>query len=267
VLAVSLRDRRVPSDVAELIRRARRIGPIAALKLVPAVSGLLAKLTHRSTLALRMKGQRAPFRFRPGTSDKEVIEHIFIAGEYDWLPRHTPKTILDLGANIGATARYFLANIAGSRVIALEPDEGNHELLAANLAPFGDRAEAQHAAVWSRDTSIKVVRGEFLDGSEWTYQAKEHPDDSLPSVAAKSVPTIMEEAGLDTVDMLKIDIEGGELELFGSGSPEWLRRVKNISIELHGHDCETAFFRAMEPYDYSVERRGELTICLGIQPK
>lgn len=254
-------------NVAELARRARRIGPVAALKLLPAVSRLLTKLTRRPTLALHMKGQRAAFRFRPGTSDKEVIEHIFIAGEYDWLPRHSPKTILDLGANIGATARYFLENIAGSRVIALEPDEGNHELLAANLAPFGDRAQAQHAAVWSRDTQVKVVRGEFLDGSEWTYQAKEHPDDSLPSVPAKSVPTIMEEAGLDTVDLLKIDIEGGELELFGNGSTEWLRRVKNISIELHGDDCEAAFFRAMEPYEYGLERRGELTICLGIQSK
>lgn len=254
-------------NLAEFARRARRIGPIAALKLVPAVSALLAKLTRRSTLRLRMKGQPTPFRFRPGTSDKEVIEHIFIAGEYDWLPRHSPKTILDLGANIGATARYFLANISGSRVVALEPDEGNHELLAANLAPFGDRAEAQHAAVWSRDTNVKVVRGEFLDGSEWTYQAKEHADDSLPSVPAKSVPTIMDEAGLDTVDLLKVDIEGGELELFGDGSPEWLRRIKNISIELHGDDCEAVFIRAMEPYNYRLERRGELTICLGIQPK
>ena len=254
-------------NLAELARRARRIGPIAAVKLVPAVSGLLAKVTRRPTLGLRMRGQGGPFRFRPGTSDKQVIEHVFIAGEYDWLPPHAPRTIVDLGANIGATARYFLANVPGARVIALEPDPGNHALLAENVAAFGDRADARRAAVWSRDTTIRLVRGEFLDGSEWTYQAKEHPDDSLPPVPAKSVPTIMAEAGLDTVDLLKIDIEGGELELFGNGSPEWLGRVRNISIELHGDDCEQAFFRAMEPYDYRLERRGELTICLGIAPK
>ena len=81
--------------------------------------------------------------------------------------------------------------------------------------------------MWSRDTTLRLVRGEFLDGREWTYQAKEDPDTSLESVPAKSVSTVLQELGGESIDLLKVDIEGGELDLFSRGPQSWLPRVKN----------------------------------------
>jgi FkbM family methyltransferase len=257
---------KLPANRARaLFETGKRIGVAAALKLNPSLSAALVKLSRRHTLRLRLRNYPGAFTFRPGTSDYAVVSHIFVAGEYDWLREPAPATIIDCGANIGGTAFAFLSRFPHARLVALEPDEDNHAVLASNLEQFSDRAVALHAAVWSHDTTLRVVRGEHLDGSEWTYQAKEHPDSKLPPVAAKSIPTIMADAGFETVDLLKIDIEGGELELFSHGDCPWLERVKNISIELHGSECRDAFFSALEPYDYELEQHGELTACLDMR--
>jgi hypothetical protein len=69
------------------------------------------------------------------------------------------------------------------------------------------------------------------------------------------------------VDLLKVDIERSEIELFAKNTDSWLPRVKNICIELHGPDCEAAFFSALAPYDFEVSHSGELTICRDLRPK
>jgi hypothetical protein len=65
---------------------------------------------------------------------------------------------------------------------------------------------------------------------------------------------LIEEYGLDRVNLFKIDIEGAEYEVFSDpGSSEWLTSVDAIAIELHDRfrpGCSRAFF----------SRVGELTM-------
>jgi hypothetical protein len=74
-------------------------------------------------------------------------------------------------------------------------------------------------------------------------------------------------AGGTTIDLLKIDIEGAELVLFGDTAKQWLPQVRNICIELHGADCEEAFFNALADFEYELEYSGELTICRDLRLK
>jgi hypothetical protein len=71
-------------------------------------------------------------------------------------------------------------------------------------------------------------------------------------------------ARVSQIDLLKVDIEGGELELF-SGNTNWLTSVRNICIELHSADCERVFFDALKGFSYDLDRSGELTICRNIR--
>lgn len=267
MLEGSIRNRvtQLRRTLGDLRTRARAIGVSAALKLSPKVSQSLTLVTRRRFVTLELKGFHGELRFRPGTSDKEVIEQVFLTDEFSWLRRlDGVSTIVDCGANIGATAFLLLNAFPHARLVAVEPDPCNYEILSHNLEQFGGRATALRAAVWSTDTTLRLVRGEFLDGREWTYQAKEHPDSSLEAVEAKSLPTLLEELGVERIDLLKVDIEGGELDLFSNGPQAWLPRITNVSIELHGDACSNAFFGAMSRYDFELLRRGELTVCLGI---
>jgi hypothetical protein len=82
---------------------------------------------------------------------------------------------------------------------------------------------------------------------------------------ATSIAAILEESGFPQIDLLKMDVEKAEKEIF-SDHPEWLGRVRNIVIELHGEPCAKSFFEAMSRYRYDRTTLGELTVCSEIRP-
>src|SRR5258708_1829889 len=108
--------------------------------------GALAKIE----LAVSERSKR-DFYYRPGSvGDKGVIEQIFQNQDYELghfklterlmklgeteSRRGRELLIIDAGANIGAAALYFSFRFSGSRVIAIEPEKKNCELLRMNCA-------------------------------------------------------------------------------------------------------------------------------------
>ena len=79
--------------------------------------------------------------------------------------------------------------------------------------------------------------------------------------------SIIEKSGFTEVDLLKIDIEGAEREIFSADVSNWLPRVRNLCIELHGQACRVAFFDALAGYDFVHAQSGELDLCTNLQPK
>ena len=217
---------------------------------------------------LKLKGYPYPFFFRHGASDVRVIRQIFLKEEYRELRgEKNMGRIIDCGANIGCSAVYFLSKYPDAELIAVEPDEDNFRLLRKNLEPFGERARVLQAAVWPRNQRLRINRGHFGDGKEWSYQVRVCGDDEQADVTALSLETILNQFNWQQVDLLKIDVEGAELELFTSGYVPWLSRARNLAIELHDPDCEQIFLGAMAGYDYQVQRSGELTICRKIRAR
>ena len=76
----------------------------------------------------------------------------------------------------------------------------------------------------------------------------------------------MAESGFDEIDLLKIDIEGAEKEVFGAPDvDEWLSKVKVLTIELHDRmkrGCSYEFFKAMSKYHWHFALRGENLIFM-----
>jgi FkbM family methyltransferase len=205
-----------------------------------------------------------------GSSDIAVFHQIFICQEYSCLRElKEPSLVLDLGANVGFSAAYFLSAFPTTRVVVVEPDERNLEMCKVNLAPYGDRVMFLHGAVWSRPTILRLSKGTFGDGLEWATQVTEsiEEDGTSAGVQAWDVGSLIEISGGATVDLLKVDIEGAELTVFGASVGSWLHKVRNICIELHGKDCEEVFFDALQDFDYDLEYSDELTICRNLRPK
>jgi hypothetical protein len=82
-------------------------------------------------------------------------------------------------------------------------------------------------------------------------------------VRAVTVTDVMREFGLGTIDLLKVDIEGSEKELFAAPG-DWIEHVDAICMELHDRfkpGCTRTFFGAVE--DFAIEvRRGEDVLVL-----
>jgi FkbM family methyltransferase len=206
-----------------------------------------------------------PLKFRlRGSSDMLVFDQIFMDDGYLRLcGLKDVSLILDLGANTGISAAYFLSNFPKARVVAVEPDSDNLKLCKANLAPYGDRVLLLHGAVWDECTTLRLIKGKM----EWGTEVAKPVEGTVGDVQAWDMQHLIEMGGGGTVDLLKIDIECAERMLFGNPPLEWLPRVRNLCIELHNAECEEVFFRAMADFDYELENGVDCIICWNIRQK
>lgn len=185
---------------------------------------------------------QCPFYFREASSDESVVQQIFVNEDYSLrrLAMHgqisefvTAKLlsglrplIIDLGANIGASAMYFALSYPNSKVIAVEPDPGNFELLSKNMHAFD--CIPVKAAVASEKGYVKLCDPGY---GHWGFRTEVDTDGEIETV---TVPELVSKYGGEGFFpfIVKIDIEGAEAELFSSNS-EWVDFFPVLIIELH----------------------------------
>jgi hypothetical protein len=120
----------------------------------------LIKLTSRHA--------RYPLLARPGTSDLSVFRQVFLQREYACLDDvQAPRFIVDCGANVGYSSASLLTRSPQARVISVEPDAGNYEILVKNMAPYGNRVRTIRGAVWSHSTHLTMASTGYRGGEEW----------------------------------------------------------------------------------------------------
>ena len=71
---------------------------------------------------------------------------------------------------------------------------------------------------------------------------------------------LLDEAGIETLDLLKMDIEGAEFEVLTMAPERWLKRVRMIMVELHERyrtGCAAALDQVIRAGHYRVTRSGE----------
>lgn len=217
------------------------------------------KIKWPETVTVELSGTDTKIRLRTFSSDIDVFEQIFIDEDYRCGVNLEPKTILDAGANIGLSAVYFALSFPGADIIALEPEDTNYRFLEFNTKNFS-RITLLKKGLWYKNTKLNITN---LDEAKFSFSLAE--DDKSPdAVEGVTVDELMQEYGLETIDILKIDIEGAEKEVF-TGKPAWLSKVKMIFIELHDSKktgCSRAFYTAVDPYVKEELRRGENVVII-----
>ena len=199
---------------------------------------------------------------RPGTSDLLCFRQVFVRDEYGPVLDNVrdPKLIVDCGANIGLTSAVLAHRFPNAKIIAVEPDEANYHLATRNLEQYGSRITLLKAAIWSHACGMQMIPSS-VEGSYWGQRVAETSDGAVRGI---DIPGLLEFAKADRIDLLKIDIEGAEKQLFSEGAGRWLAYVDNIVIELHGPECEQAVNRALEGFRFRTETSGELKLFLNI---
>jgi FkbM family methyltransferase len=247
--------------------RLQRYGKCFNLGMFPALvyiaQGIRKKYAaSRQPFSLYSRNSQFPVKCRPGTSDLAVFDQIFIDREYRCLDAlGDAGLIIDCGANVGYSSAYLLSRFRNSHVIAIEPDAGNYAQLAANLAPYGSRAEIIRSAVWSHPAGLVLSEDTFGDGREWSRTVREARVDEVPEMMAIDVGTLLERSGHDRISILKVDIEGAERVVFASNYQHWLDRVDNLVIELHSEECRSIFMAAIADQGFDLWECDELTVC------
>ncbi len=88
-------------------------------------------------------------------------------------------------------------------------------------------------------------------------------------IPAISISEIMSKFGAEDIDVLKIDIEGSEIEILNKHH-DWLDSVKTLFIELHDRfqpGCTEALRNALNNYTYDESVSGESIVIKNLHKK
>jgi FkbM family methyltransferase len=170
-----------------------------------------------------------PLLARPLSTDRKVIREIFCDEGYHPIHGWTYRSVLDCGANVGIFAAYAQSQ-AGDTLrtyVGAEPDPASFSILSemVRLRGMQSISTLYQAAVARADGTARFdTRGE-----SWAHRLS---DQGELQVQTLSINSLLDRCGLDEVDLLKLDIEGGEKEVLEAW-PAWRDRVRCIVVELH----------------------------------
>jgi len=246
-------------DLTSKVRRAREarfiVGECADdLRSRAALLGCYASIlrdvtdAHEVEFQLRLSGRRFPFRMR--RSDIFTLGEILHEKQYQMvsqLPR--APLIIDAGANVGVTALWFLWQHPDATVHAFEPEPTNFRLLQAN---FG-----RHSQVVLNQAGLGAERGKLTLhlGEHGAMHSAFGSGGRSVEVDCLTLGDYVKERGLARVDLLKLDVEGSELDVLRGFGPE-LSRVGVIVGEVHERVVDVAAFYAyLKQAGFEVIRR------------
>lgn len=150
---------------------------------------------------------------------------IFIQNIYHFEPSHKHPLILDVGGYIGLSTLYFKKMYPQSKVIVFEPDPVNHEILKKNIASNKIcNVTVIHAGAGQKEGEILFYHNDS-DGSS-KFLPGQH------GTAIKINQIKLSQYITEPVDMLKMNIEGMEWEVFVEIESK-LPSIKNIIFEYH----------------------------------
>lgn len=205
----------------------------------------------------RVPGWDHPVELRAGTSDYEVFLQLVLYQELAVPLQPAPQRIIDGGANFGLASLTFSHRWPDAAIVAIELERGNFELATRNCASRAN-IDVRHAALWGSSGRVAVAN---RDAAAHSFRAA--VSDADESVRAYRVGELLDELGWDTVDVVKLDIEGAERSVL-LDARAWLPRVRHLLVELHDDlepGCTAAFKAALADDDWKIHRQGEYLLA------
>ena len=196
---------------------------------------------------------------RPGSSDAKVFREVFLFEDYQVNLTQPPKVIIDGGANIGLSAIYFSNRYPDAKIIAVEPDSENFQVLKKNVTGYPNIVPL-NSALWYKSTWLKIRNS---SDDEWAFQVIECEQGNEGSFLAVSIDELMQQYEIEKIDLLKLDIEGSEKEIFEKGYEHWLNKTNMIVIELHDwikKGVSRSVFRTISNFNFRTVVKGDLII-------
>lgn len=170
----------------------------------------------------------------PHAHDVRTVNEVFCRRDYG---NEAPRVVVDVGANIGVSAVYFLSRRADAVVYAWEPHPGNQPTLRHNLTPFGARAHIRVAALAPESGSATFVAepiGRYSGLSEFMGP---HPLAHEIVVRCEAIGAALRDVIRHEghIDLLKIDTEGSERALLEAIPDDVWEHVEKVRYEVPGH--------------------------------
>ncbi len=196
-------------------------------------------------------GKRHLAYLRPAAGDLAIFFEIFARDAYALdtkvLPPERVKTIIDAGAHVGLAALYFAHRYPHARIFSIEPNPDNFARLKSNVSAEPRITPIQACLTGAPNQQTYIT----TSGEAWSFRAGK-PDTGV-LVPGVSINQLREEHKIGHIDLLKIDIEGGEEDVFAH--PCFLKHVGTVLAELHGIYDLARFNADLQPAGFIATRK------------
>lgn len=196
----------------------------------------------------KIVGKVFPLTLRTFRGDIDILYEVFWRKSYSIYKQYfdkEPEVIIDLGAHIGLTSIYFALKYPNARIWSIEVSKESYDLLTTNTLPFPN-ITCINAAAYPEDGIVNF-------GNNQISYNQSISESGLPTKAL-SMTTLMKTYDLNEVDLMKIDIEGGEIELLGKNN-SWLDTVRSIIIELHTPYKPSDLLKDIDSYGFNIKEK------------
>jgi FkbM family methyltransferase len=204
---------------------------------------------------------------RNSSSDIDVFLQHF--GRRELLDINYPldvKCIIDLGANVGISVSVFKYLFPKAKIVAVEMDNNNFSFLKKNTKMYENVFLIQGAA-WSNSDGVNQIDN---DDGEWAYRVENLNAKQTSTVKSYTFDDICKISKTESIDVLKIDIEGAESEVFFSSWKSIFSKTKLTIIEIHytipncADTVHNALIEAKKIFNLKVETSGEYTLIYNL---
>ncbi len=203
---------------------------------------------------LKIFNKEISFVFTGTHSELLMIEEILCRKSYD-VEIENPKNIIDLGANIGISTIFFASKYPNSNILSFEPNPDIFDLLKFNSSSF-DNVKIFKLAVSDKKDKINFFKNPKHNSSSFE---KRFDNDKEVTVDSVSLDDLVDDFNLDSIDILKFDIEGSEFKVF-QDFKNWSKIniiIGEIHEDLSGGSSFDLLKKINELFDLKVEDGGK----------
>lgn len=219
------------------------------------------RLTGRRLLGkLRLNFHGIEYEVTIGKGELDIIYHTNLLREYmqleDFIPR-TNAVCLDVGANFGSTSLAWTLTMKKGGIYAIEPHPETHLSLLRNIQ-LNEKTET----IFPRQIAISAVEGEIAlfvsDQGTMAMKPGNHRWRGKDiSVRSMTLDRFLKTERIESIDILKIDIEGFEVEAL-QGGKETLKRTKRVVLEYHSSESRVRCLEILSLNGFDVSERDTL---------
>jgi FkbM family methyltransferase len=245
---------------------------VAVIKASPSSFKLEFEQSEYNNILIKfmLNAKAVQLEIRKKSSDFAVFKQVFIENEYEGLINDIKRfpysidadvTMLDVGANVGFTTVYVKSYFPSLKILAIEPYSPNVIQMKRNLSLNNiSSVVVFEGGIWTNN-AILSFKTDFLDSREWAVALVD--DGKADGVLCKTISTLKQDFNLEKIDIIKMDIEGGEKELFMNDNfLSVLNEINVLAVEIHKEIIEeTLIHNILRKYKFEIFVKGETTFA------
>jgi FkbM family methyltransferase len=198
---------------------------------------------------------------------------------HEKLKKESPSILIDLGANIGTSSLSIIKEFKSiKKVIGVEAERFNYEILENNYRLWEEKfksidfysifgaASCEEGISFNSNFALSNENSKYSASGTFIFNSTKDIDDKFSSVDSISLNHIIAKYCGDEKIICKIDIEGGEKNLFEKNN-DWLKNVAFITIEIHDRfdkklvDSSKNLLKILQKYNFAIVPDKDVLYC------